>query len=179
MTAPATSPSGKLCDHASIGVLISCPDGLLVFERATLPTGIAPVAGHLDQHGSPEQAACDEVAEEVGLAVTHLHPLLEQWRPNRCRRTPTGPVGHRWWIFQAQVSGTVRPSLREVRAPRWMHPDQLQHYALRTAAYAEGSLDKAEFEQDPGLEPVWVRFLHDLQLITLPPTVLDRIDGVL
>lgn len=79
MTAPDTSSSAeRFCDHASVGVLISSPDGLLVFERATPPAGIAPVAGHLDRHGGPEAAAHAEVTEEVGLTVTHLHLLLKQ-----------------------------------------------------------------------------------------------------
>ncbi|MGW7433259.1 NUDIX domain-containing protein [Streptomyces sp. NPDC054861] len=176
----ALSAAGeKRCDHASVGAVISSPAGLLVFERATPPAGIAPVAGHLDQHGSPEQAARAEAAEEVGLTVTHLQLLLEQWRPNRCRRTPTGPVGHHWWIFTAHVSGSLRPSAREVRAPRWIHLDQLHQYARRTTAYAEGRLSRQEFEQEPGLEPVWVRFLHDLQLLDLPARALDQIDTVL
>ncbi|WP_413116257.1 NUDIX hydrolase [Streptomyces sp. CY1] len=180
MTTPATSSSTEdFCAHTSVGVLIRSPDGLLMFERRTPPAGIAPVAGHLDQHGGPEAAAHAEVTEEVGLTVTHLHLLLEQWRPNQCRRTPTGPVGHHWWIFEAQVSGSLCPSAREVRTPRWIHPDQLQQYALRTAAYAEGRLSREKFEQEPGLEPVWVRFLHDLQLLTVPARTLDRIDTVL
>ncbi|MBB1243584.1 NUDIX hydrolase [Streptomyces durbertensis] len=180
MTAPPAPSSARgLCDHASVGVLISSPDGLLLFERARPPAGIAPVAGHLDQHGGPEAAAHAEVTEEVGLTVTHLHLLLKQWRPNKCRRTPAGPVGHQWWIFQAQVSGTLRPSDHEVRRPRWLPPDRLRQYALRTAAYAEGRLGRREFEHDPGLDPVWVRFLHDLHMLKLPAGALDRIDTVL
>lgn len=131
------------------------------------------------EHGGPEQAARGEVTEEVGLAVTHLHLLLNQWRPNRCRRTSSGPVGHHWWVFQAEVAGSLRPSPREVRAPRWIHPDRLQQHALRTAAYANGFLSSEEFEREPGLEPVWCRFLHDLELITLPSADLDRIEAVL
>ncbi|WP_416971644.1 NUDIX hydrolase [Streptomyces sp. 4F14] len=177
MTSPAL---GKHCDHAAVGVLISSPNGqFLVFERVRPPTGLAPVAGHLDQHGTPEQAARDEVREEVGLTVTHLDLLLEQWQPNPCPRTPTGPVGHQWQVFQAQVTGALRPSPREVRAPRWLHPDQLQRCALRTAAYAQGHLSDTEFTQTPGLEPVWCRFLHTLQIISLPPDILMQIGALL
>lgn len=109
----------------------------------------------------------------VGLTVTHLHLLLEQWRPDHCRRTPSGPVGHHWWIFQGKVSGSLCPSTREVRAPRWIHPDQLQQHA----EYANGWLSSEEFES--GLEPVWCCFLHDLELVTLPSADLDRIEAVL
>ncbi|NKQ54564.1 NUDIX hydrolase [Amycolatopsis sp. K13G38] len=183
MTAPPpTSSHGsgtKYCDHAAVGVLISSPDGLLVFERARPPAGIAPVAGHVDQHGGPEQAARIEVAEEVGLTVTSLDLLLTAWRPNHCRRPTSDHVGHQWWIYRAQTSGPIRPSAQEVRAPRWLHQDQLQQYAHRTAAYAEGQLSEEQFTAKPGLEPVWVRFLHELQLVRLPDDILSLIDKVL
>ncbi|MFF9157628.1 NUDIX hydrolase [Streptomyces sp. NPDC014846] len=181
MTTDLCTPGGNggFCDHTSVGVLISSRRALLVFDRATPPAGVAPVAGHVSHHGGPYQAARAEVSEEVGLTVTHLHLLLNQWRPNHCRRTPTGPVGHRWWIFQAEVSGSLRPSPREVRDPRWVHPDQLHEHALRTASYADGHLSREQFERNPGLEPVWCRFLHDLELITLSSSALDRIEGVL
>ncbi|MGW1363006.1 NUDIX hydrolase [Streptomyces chartreusis] len=177
--APASGPDWTACDHTSVGVLISSPSGLLVFERASPPAGIAPVAGHVDQHGGPKQAAHNEVAEEVGLTVVHLRPLLNQWRPNHCRRTPTGPVGHQWWLFRAEVSGALRPCAAEVRAQQWTSAEQLQRLALRTAAHAGGHLSRQEFERRPGLEPVWCSFLHVLGLITLPPDDLDRIEGIL
>ncbi|MFD2398901.1 hypothetical protein ACFSVJ_21990 [Prauserella oleivorans] len=63
--------------------------------------------------------------------------------------------------------------------PRWLHQDQLQQYAHRTAAYAEGQLSEEQFTANPGLEPVWVRFLHELQLVTLPDDTLSSIDQVL
>ncbi|WP_405728722.1 NUDIX hydrolase [Streptomyces sp. NBC_00028] len=179
MTARPGTAAADHCDHTSVGVLVSSSAGLLVFDRATPPIGIAPVAGHIDQHGSPEQAAQVEAAEEVGLTVSHLHLVLETRRSNQCRRRPTGPVGHHWWIFKAQASGPLRPSHREVRAPRWIHPTLLQHHALRTAAYAQGHLSGQAFEREPGLAPVWVRFFHDLHLVTLHDDVLDQIDSVI
>lgn len=160
-------------------MLIASPAGLLVFERATPPAGIAPVAGHVDRHGGPEQAARTEVAEEVGLTVTHLHLLLTAWRSNRCRRLTTGAVGHHWWIYEARAAGLIRPSAREVRGPRWIHPDQLQQHTHRTVAYAESHLSEPEFAAQPGLAPVWVRFLHELQLVTLPDDTLNQIDTVI
>lgn len=149
-----------------------------MFERATPPIGVAPVAGHIDQHGGPERAAHQETAEEVGLTATHLHLLLHRWRPNRCRRPTSQPPGHDWWIFQAHASGSLRPSAREVRTPRWAQPDQLQQLALRTAAYASGDLSESEFTAEPGLQPVWVGFLHELQLVTMDDAALTRIEEI-
>ena len=160
-------------------MLISSPAGLLVFERVRPPAGIAPVAGHVDQHGGPEQAAHIEVAEEVGLTVTSLHLQTSVWRPNRCRRLTSDRVGHYWSVYRAEMSGQIQPSAQEVRAPRWLFPDQLQQHALRTAAYAEGQLSEDQFTAEPGLEPVWVRFLHELELVTLPSDTLSLIEKVL
>lgn len=160
-------------------MLISSPAGILVFERATAPVGIAPVTGHVDQHGSPEQSARAEVTEEAGLAVTDLRLKLARWRPNRCRRPAIGEVGHQWWVFQARVTGQLNPSVREVRAPRWAHLNQLQKYAQRTAAYAAGRISEAEFTVRPGLEPVWARFLHDLRLVLLTGDALAQIGRVI
>jgi ADP-ribose pyrophosphatase YjhB (NUDIX family) len=80
------------------------------------PAGIAPVAGHVDQHGGPEHAACAEVGEEVGLVVTSLHLVTSVCRPNRCRRLTRNRVGHQWSIYRAEASGQIRSSPRETRA---------------------------------------------------------------
>ncbi|MFE9454036.1 NUDIX domain-containing protein [Streptomyces sp. NPDC006739] len=109
-----------------------------MFDRVIAPVGVAPVAAHVDQYGGPEQAACDDVREEMGVTVTHFRLLLDQWRPARCCHTPADPVSHHLWIFQAEVSGSLRPSPGEARDPRWVHPDQLQEHALPSASYADG-----------------------------------------
>ncbi|MGW5927229.1 NUDIX hydrolase [Streptomyces anulatus] len=166
------------CDHTSVGVLIHSGQGLLMFERATPPWGIAPVAGHIDEHGGPEQAAVAETREEVGLDITRLQLVHTQWRPNSCRRTPTGPVGHHWSVFHAEASGTLQPSPREARSPRWMTPEALHQAARRTAAYAGGELRREDWEQMPGLEPVWCGILNALGLITLAQADLARIEAV-
>lgn len=77
------------------------------------------------------------------------------------------------------MSGQIRASAQEVRVPRWLHQDQLQQHALRTAAYAEGRLSEEQFAAEPGLEPVWVRFLHELELVRLPDDALSLIEKVL
>lgn len=177
MTAPV--PGTRVCDHTSVGVLIAEARGLLLFERATPPVGIAPVAGHVDDHGDAEQAARNEVREELGLTVTSVHLLIEQWRPNHCRRTSADPAGHQWSVFQARFSGELRPSAREVRAPRWVPMDQVQQLAMRTAALADGRLNETTFRQAPGIEPVWCGFLQTLDVITVPKPALARIEALL
>ncbi|WP_329537117.1 NUDIX domain-containing protein (plasmid) [Streptomyces sp. NBC_01450] len=155
MTTADLAPGSKesFCDHTSVGVLISSPSGLLVFDRVTPPAGLAPVAGHVDQHGGPEQAARDEVTEEAGLTVTRLHLLLDQWRPNRCRRTPTGPVGHHWWIFQAEASRSLRPSAREVRGWATEHTYYSKRSFLRHAVDPRPELAPVMATPTPGNPP--------------------------
>ncbi|MEU4234357.1 NUDIX hydrolase [Nonomuraea sp. NPDC026600] len=158
----------KRCDNTSVGILIHDDQGrLLVFNRATLPWGAAPPAGHIDDHGSPEQAATAEVSEEVGLTVDSLELIARRWRDNRCRRAdgPQG-VGHEWFIYRAEVHGELAPSPRETRNARWLTAGELQVLSLRTALYAYGDITEAEWQHEPGIEPVWVLFLSMAGLIT-------------
>lgn len=169
--------TGPVCDHRSVGVLIRDTTGrYLMFERTRPPVGVAPVAGHVDRHGGPEQAARAEVAEEVGLRVTALIPVAAGWRPNRCRR-PTGgaPAGHHWTIYRATAAGTPSPASEEARNVRWVTPGELQALTDRTAAHARGEIPAADFAAAPGLEPVWVEWLHALGLVGVTSGDLARI----
>ncbi|WP_055477556.1 NUDIX domain-containing protein [Sphaerimonospora mesophila] len=170
----------KTCDNASVGVLVADENGRwLMFERATFPPGVAPAAGHVfDDHAGYESAARAEVAEELGLTVTSLELLpVGGWRPNRCRRQP-GPrgVGHQWQIYRASVAGRLAPSARETRNVRWLTPAELQQLADVTVAYANGHITAREFEDRPGIEPVWVQWLSDYGLIAVTPEDLAAID---
>lgn len=168
----------KTCDNTSVGVIITNAAGdYLMFERATFPPGVAPVAGHIDTHGTPWDAAKAEVAEEVGLTVTGLFHVTTGRRNNRCRRLP-GPrgVGHEWWIFRAEVIGDLDPSERETRNARWIPAAELQALADRTSTYARGGISDADFAATPGLEPVWVQWLHEEGAIDLSPGELRHID---
>jgi 8-oxo-dGTP pyrophosphatase MutT (NUDIX family) len=63
----------KVCDNTSVGVIITNESGeYLMFDRNTFPPGTAPAAGHIDDHGSAEDAARAEVHEELGLHVVSL-----------------------------------------------------------------------------------------------------------
>jgi 8-oxo-dGTP pyrophosphatase MutT (NUDIX family) len=146
------------CDHTSIGVLVPSDDGrYLLFERATFPPGIAPPAGHVDDHGTPAQAAVAEVREEVGLTVVSAQRVGEWWLPNRCRRdSGPWPHGHRWTIFRAHTTGDVAAAPREARNPGWYTPSDLGVLAYRTL-YGGGLR----------LEPVWIVLLHRLGMVWL------------
>ncbi|WP_067828351.1 NUDIX domain-containing protein [Actinomadura kijaniata] len=185
----------KTCDNASVGVLIEDGQGrLLLLTRATPPVGIAPCAGHVfDEHtvtgpdgrvnvvASYRAAAAAEVAEELGLTVVgHLELVTFGWRTAACRRIPgPGGPGHHWHVYRAQVTGELAPSTRETRGAEFYDRDALQALAARTIAYAWDQVSIQEFEADPGLEPVWVRWLVEAGWITVSDGDLWQIDHML
>jgi 8-oxo-dGTP pyrophosphatase MutT (NUDIX family) len=168
----------KTCDNTSVDVIITNADGqYLMFDRNTFPPGTAPAAGHVDDHGSLLDAARAEVEEELGLHVESLQVVAQGWRPNRCRRLPGElGVGHAWAVYAATVTGELAPSARETKNVRWIPGAHLQGLADRTVAYAHGHLSDADFATGPGIEPVWVQWLVDLEVISVILEDLERVD---
>ncbi|MFF7526620.1 NUDIX hydrolase [Streptomyces pseudovenezuelae] len=168
----------KTCDNTSVGIVITEHQGrYLMFDRATFPPGTAPVAGHIDNHGTAEDAARAEVEQELGLTVTGLRNVTGSWRNNPCRRLPgTRGTGHDWTIYQATVTGDLTPSAREAKNVRWLTPYALQELADRTVAYAQGRLTDAEFKAAPGIELVWMQWLAHISAIHISPDDLLRVD---
>jgi|SRR5579859_7395026 len=136
------------CDHRSVGVIISNESNqILMFDRNTFPPGRACVAGHVDDHGSFEDAARAETWEEVGLVVTHLELAHAERVSFPCRRVPTREVGHHCQIYYAEVEGyTLNPSERETRNARWYTIDEIN--AAREA-----------------LEPAWLHWFQKLGIV--------------
>ncbi|MFE7576928.1 NUDIX domain-containing protein [Streptomyces sp. NPDC057521] len=157
--------AAKQCDGTSVGVIL-CDEyqRFAIFDRGTAPAGAAWVAGHIDQHGSSEQAAVQESWEELGVRVraTELVKIGQFWRLNHCRRTPytrpqDGAIGHRWTLFQANIRSTVlSPSDREARNARWVGTSEIQSLTNRTIAWARGEISNEAFAACPGVEPVWI-----------------------
>ncbi|MEE1823766.1 NUDIX hydrolase [Streptomyces sp. BE20] len=162
----------KTCDNTSVGVFITDHRGrYLMFDRATFPVGAAPAAGHIDDHGSARDAARAEVEEELGLTVTGC------WRDNPCRRRPGARgTGHDWTVYRATVVGDLVPSARETKNVRWIPPVALQELVDRTVAYAHGRVTDAEFEAEPGIEPVWVQWLADVAAVHVGPGELRQVE---
>lgn len=129
----------SVCDHTSVGVLmLDAQRRLLLFERATFPPGLAPPAGHVDRHGSFEDAARAEVKEEVGLSVETLRLVGRGRTENPCRRI--GGSWHYWEIFQGTATGELRLSPREAENAGW---------------YAMATLSAMAIDSGGPLEPVW------------------------
>lgn len=161
------------CDHTSVGVIVTDRAGrmLMLLTRARPPVGIAPVAGHVDQHGTPQQAAIAEVREEIGLDAVRLREVASGRRDNRCGRP--GGNWHQWTIFRAEVSGVLNPSRDETKGARWYHPGEVQTLASRTAAHARGHI--VDWDREPGLEPVWVGWLAELGVVRMDRWWLDQV----
>jgi len=168
----------KTCDNTSVGIVITDRRGrYLMFDRATFPVGAAPAAGHIDDHGSAEDAGRAEVEEELGLTVTSLTRVAGGWRDNRCRRRPGGRgTGHDWTVYQATVTGDLTPSARETKNVRWIASDALQELADRTVAYAQGRVTDTEFDAAPGIEPVWMQWLADIAAIRVDSAELLQVE---
>ncbi|MFJ9558347.1 NUDIX hydrolase [Nocardiopsis sp. NPDC101807] len=153
----------KQCDGNSVGVVLRDDQGrILMITRNLAPSGIAPIAGHVcDEIPTLTHlgAAIVETQEEVGLTVWPEDLTLVYARsiPNRCRRIPAASLSHEWMVFGAtRWTGELSPSERETRGARWYELDEIQALAERTVAYAHGDVTEADWQAEPGLEPVWV-----------------------
>ncbi len=156
----------KTCDNTSVGVIIKNIDGkFALLERAKFPIGIAPVAGHIDDHGSAEQAAIDEAEEELGLTIEPADLLATKITNrrvnNQCRR-PGGDY-HVWTVYEAeQFLGDLSPDPEATKGAAWYTAAQLQKLADRTKARRAGKIADEEWAKNPGLEGTWLDFLTEL-----------------
>jgi 8-oxo-dGTP pyrophosphatase MutT (NUDIX family) len=157
------------CDGTSVGVILTDETGkVALLRRRRFPVGIAPPAGHVDDHGTPEQAAIAEVAEEIGIALVidglKLTTIANRRITNRCRRI--GGEYHDWNVYQASVTHMpLQPDPDETGGAGWYDSAAVQALADRTRAYQAGILSEADWTDYPGLEAIWVDFLGELGYI--------------
>lgn len=165
----------KECDHKSVGVLV-WRDGvsgreIMLIERKKFPPGLALSAGHEDAHGSPEKAARAELQEETGLIAEQMKLIWHGRKENPCRR---GSTWHDWYVYEAlEFSGDLKPSPDETKQAGWYSEEQLNALAQRTKDYLVGGVPENEWQQSPGLEPVWYELLQEL-LIIWPPAIGNK-----
>jgi 8-oxo-dGTP pyrophosphatase MutT (NUDIX family) len=167
-----------VCDNRSVGIVITDAAGRhLVFDRATYPPGAAACAGHVDGHASDEDAARAEVREESGLTVDSLAVITTGWRANACRRAPgSRGVGHQWTVFATLAHGELSPSPRETANIRWAAPAEMHELYLRTLDLATGAITAEQFEQQPGLSPVWALWFHRAGALRAEPAQLALLE---
>lgn len=156
--------SPKRCDHTSVGVMVWREGKLLMIERKNFPFGFAPPAGHVDEHGSYEDAARKELQEEVGLLVRRLKLLIEGRKDNHCKREDG--TWHFWKVYVATAEGELKRSEDETKQAGWFTKDDLQRLADRTRQYLDGQIPDEEWQAEPGLEPIWFDWLRELKEVT-------------
>jgi ADP-ribose pyrophosphatase YjhB (NUDIX family) len=152
-----------ICDHKSVGMLIWDDNKLLLIERRKPPYGFAPPAGHIDDHGSFEDAAKVEVKEEVGLDTRSLRVIAEGRKENPCRREDG--TWHYWKIYEVKTEGDITASPDETKQYGWYTKEQIQKLAERTESYVSRKVSEAEWQSSPGMEPVWKEWLSELKIL--------------
>lgn len=163
----------SICDHLSVGVLVQPPmenDKYLMIQRARPPFGIAPPAGHIDNHGSERWAAHNEVFEETGLRISASERVTGGLRGNRCRRISHGEPGHFWTVYVSVADVDERPQVTpEALSAEWYTIDQIEALVQRTIRYARGEINESAWQKKPGIEPVWVWWLQEARIIKPVP----------
>lgn len=139
-------------------------DDILLIERGKSPFGFAPPAGHVDEHGSFEQAAKDEVREEVGLTPLNLVLIREGRKENKCRRE--GGTWHYWKIYKVEADGGIKRSEEETKQADWFPPDKINSLAQRTEKYLAGRVPEDEWQKSPGIEPVWCEWFKEIGILS-------------
>jgi len=153
----------KVCDNKSVGMIIRQGDEILLIERKKPPFGFAPPAGHVDNKGSFDNAVKEEVEEEVGLTSREIKLIAEGRKENPCRRE--GGTWHYWKIYQVETDGDIRRSEDETKQAGWFSVDQISSLAQKTQKYLAGKIPEEEWEQSPGLEPVWLEWFKELGIL--------------
>lgn len=149
--------SEKTCDHTSVGIIVKKDQKILLIQRKKPPFGFAPPAGHVDDHGSFEQAAKDELREEVGLTVTNLKLIYEAKLNNYCRRKDG--TWHLWKWYEAETKGEIKRSLDETEKAGWYTNVEIKALGERTKEYLAGKISDKKWQQNPGLESLWLELL--------------------
>lgn len=153
----------KVCDHTSVGMIIKRGNEVLLIERRKPPFGFAPPAGHIDDKGSFENAAKEEVQEEVGLTPLEIKLIKEGRKNNHCRREEG--TWHYWKIYEVRTTGEIRRSEEETKQVGWFSLDQIKSLADRTNDYLSGKISEEEWQKSPGIEPVWLEWFKELRII--------------
>lgn len=174
----------KRCDGTSVGVMVWRQAGitvhtttegggygdswsdmgpeLLLVKSDEMPFGWAPPTGHLD--GQPPPIAARRVLHENGLVAGELDLRQGRHIYNLCGR---GGHLHHWYLFRLPTYVDTPESRSQIDANRvcWLGINSLQRLALRTKRYQAGEVSQADWQRDPGLEPVWVEILTGLDVI--------------
>jgi ADP-ribose pyrophosphatase YjhB (NUDIX family) len=152
------------CNHTSVGIIVIRDEQLLLIERQKFPWGYACPAGHVEDGEEFVAAARRELREETGLIATSLHVFFAGEVENPCRRP--GGAWHYWRLYEAvEFSGELIHNKDEVKKIGWYPLASVRELAERTEEYRAGRIPEEEWQQRPGIEPVWYDFLKMARII--------------
>ena len=169
------------CDNKSVGLIIEDERGrMAVIFKRNYPKSYAFIAGHVDGIDVKE-AARKETLEEGGLTLGRFVEVFHENLSNPCKRS--GGTRHNWTVYETyDWDGEFRAS-SDAKEARWMEPQEFKKIVARTEYFMKklavrwdniDELTRAifgdpatprtdpEWEQDPGLEPVWYYILKRL-----------------
>ena len=153
----------KRCDHKSVGMLVWKNKEILLIERKRKPFGFAPPSGHVDENASYEEAAKQELREEVNLQIKKIKLVAEGKRNNSCRRIDGG--WHYWKIYTVATDGEIKKKKDEVKQVGWYNKKNLNILAEKTEKYLQGEIQEKDWKKSPGLEVVWYNWFKKLRII--------------
>lgn len=162
------------CDNTAAAMLLTGPRGeLLLTERRDEPLGLAPPTTHVYDYatGTPGQYAdlCVTAAVVHAEALTALtvdqstmRMVIARPVADRCGRDlqPGREPGHHWRVFAATATGELFPCPERTRGANWFTRGQLYAVTSHTIRVLRGEGSATEYAYVPGLEPVWVWWLH-------------------
>ncbi len=153
----------KICDHKSVGMLVWRDNKILLIERKKPPFGFAPPAGHIDGDDFFEESAKRELEEEVGLKTKDFKLLIEGRKNNPCRRE--NGTWHYWKIFEIEATGDIKRSEDETKQAGFYSKSDLLLLSIKTEKYLSGDIQQGDWENSPGIEPVWYEWFKKLNII--------------
>jgi len=153
----------KICDHTSVGMIVRRDGKILLIERAKFPKGFACPAGHVDGDESYEVSAQRELKEEVGLDAARLELLVDKRMDNPCRCE--GGSWHQWKVYEVEATGDIERSLDETKKAGWYSIEDMQALAEKTEKFQKGEIAEEEWNEHPGLEPVWYDWFKELKIL--------------
>lgn len=161
---PRYNRSGPRCSGISVGVLIFRNGKLLLGLRRKPPFGWAPPSGHFETSDfTVIMTAQREVNEETGLRLVSSQLKHEKKHvPNLCSR---GTTHHDWFVLEGEAVGEAKPKDDETKELAEVDLSEVAALAQRTDRYHADEIPEAEWQLNPGLEPVWVDMLRELKYI--------------
>ncbi|HZU03409.1 MAG TPA: NUDIX domain-containing protein [Ktedonobacteraceae bacterium] len=154
----------KHCTRKVAGVLIWQGTRLLLQERLTGASGMAPSAGHLEASEDAKEAIRREAEEETGILLAQCTLIGQGRRFEQCKRY--GSDYHDWSIFEGYTEQQeLRLNPFESKRIGWYEPYEVLELAKRTEEYLRQRISSFDWQQRPGLEVVWYWWMKELGIL--------------